>query len=381
MRLLGIKINFDYNSETRVFATLLHHRRGRYDASVIYNCWEGSSQGVERFEDFAEAETWRVDTGWRPNPEGKRSLVGKAVSTARIHASLPKLLKRLAEFDPDVIYSCQQKYDCLVASYLAEKLKRPQIIHLHYVPGPWLGQQAMEQLKKVEHVVTVSDFIRHLAIRHGVHRDHVSTVRNVMPISPPVAEAKRLEIRAALEIPADTMVIGNVGRLTAGKGHADTINAFAKISKAFPDAHLVIVGGGDLETSLQAQAAALKLKERIHFTGVRSDVPDLLGSFDIFIHPTRMDPAPLAVLEACSSGLPVLAYEEGGVCEFIENGRTGLLTPPESVDGLARSMVALLKAPEQAKAMGQASRERVATRFRPEDVGIEFADLLERALP
>ena len=94
MRLLGVKINFDYNSEARVFATLLHHRRGRYDASVIYNCWEESSQGVAAFEMFAGAEAWRVDTGWRPNPDGKRSPIGKAVSAMKIHRSIPALIKR-----------------------------------------------------------------------------------------------------------------------------------------------------------------------------------------------------------------------------------------------------------------------------------------------
>ena len=64
------------------------------------------------------------------------------------------------------------------------------------------------------------------------------------------------------------------------------------------------------------------------------------------------------------SALPVIAYEEGGVCEFIENGRTGLLSAAESVDGLARSIYTLLQSPEQAKAMGQASRERVEVRQR-----------------
>lgn len=381
MRLLGVKINFDYNSEARVFATLLHHRRGRYDAEVIYNCWEESSQGVDAFEMFAEAQAWRIDTGWRPNPDNKRSVVGKAVSAMRINRSLAGLVKRAEEYDPDVIYSCQQKWDCYVATHIAQKLKRPQIIHLHYVPGPWLGAQPLERLKTCDHVVTVSDFIRHLAIRHGVHRDNVSTVKNTMPLFEPQPEATRQAIRAEMNIPATAPVLGIVGRLVSGKGHSDTILAFARIAKRFPDSHLVVVGDGDLRPQLEKQAQGLGLGERIHFTGVRSDVPILLGSFDIFVHPTRMDPAPLAVLEACASGLPVLAYEEGGVCEFVENGRTGLLTPPENIDGLSQSMLTLLEAPERAKVMGTAARERVGTHFRPEDSAMTFAQLLGNVLP
>jgi glycosyltransferase involved in cell wall biosynthesis len=107
----------------------------------------------------------------------------------------------------------------------------------------------------------------------------------------------------------------------------------------------------------------------------------LLAAFDIFVHPTRMDPAPLAVLEACASALPVVAYEEGGVCEFVENGRTGLLTPPENIDGLARSMYSLLENPGRAKEMGAASRTRIGTHFRPEDSGATFATLLGNVLP
>lgn len=381
MRLLGVKINFDYNSEARVFATLLHHRRGRYEASVIYNCWEESSQGVDAFEMFSESEAWRVDTGWRPNPDGKRSLVGKAISTARIHRSLPGLIKRVQEYDPDVIYSCQQKWDCFVATEIAQKLKRPQIIHLHYVPGPWLGKQPLERLKTCEHVVTVSDFIRHLAIRHGVHRDHVTTVKNTMPLFAPPSDEARLAVRQELRIPHNALVLGIVGRLVPGKGHSDTILAFARVAQAFPNSHLVIVGDGELRPQLEEQSKRLGLDSRIHFTGVRSDVPLLLSSFNIFVHPTRMDPAPLAVLEACASALPIVAYEEGGVCEFVENGRTGLLTAPENVDGLARSLFTLLESPERAHDMGMAARERVGTHFRPEDSAARFAELLVDVLP
>lgn len=381
MRLLGVKINFDYNSEARVFATLLHHRRGRYDASVIYNCWDGASQGVDAFEMFSESEAWRVDTGWRPNPDGKRSILGKAVSAARIHRSLPALIKRVEEYDPDVIYSCQQKWDCYVATEIAQKLNRPQIIHLHYVPGPWLGKQTLERLKTCEHVVTVSDFIRHLAIRHGVHRDHVTAVKNTMPLFDPQPVEKRAAIRQEFGIPQEASVLGIVGRLVPGKGHSDTILAFARVAKNFTDSHLVVVGDGELRPHLEDQAKRLGLEARIHFTGVRSDVPLLLSSFNIFVHPTRMDPAPLAVLEACASALPIVAYEEGGVCEFVENGRTGLLTPPENVDGLARSMFTLLESPQRAQDMGFAARDRVGTHFRPQDSAAQFAELLVDVLP
>ena len=376
MRFLGVKICHDLNSETRVFGSLLGQRRGGFDPFVLYNAWQGHPQGSDQFQAMSDATVIPVDTGWRPNPSGDRSLLAKMGSLARIHASIPGLVTRAKDLQPRVVYSSQQRWDCYVASQIAKRLGVPQIVHLHYVPGPWLGEHVQERLRTCDLLVTVSDFIRDLAIQHGVPADRVRTVRNTMSVVDRADPGARRDIRSSLSIPDDAFVFGNVSRLSPGKGHSDILQAFALAAVQQSSAYLVIAGDGEIREQVESEARSLGLGSRVQCLGQRRDVPNLLASFDAFLHPSRMDPAPLAVLEASAAGLPVLAYREGGVCDFVEQGKTGLLSEAGSVDGLAQSIKAMLDDPDQAKCMGGAAKERISRRFRPEDAGAEFAELV-----
>ncbi len=377
MRLLGLKICHDLNSETRVFGSLLGQRRGSFDPVVFYNAWRGNPQGSDQFRIMSDATVVPVDVGWRPNPNSDRSMMSKISSLARIHASVPGLVARAKRLSPDVVYSSQQRWDCYVASRIADKLGVPQIVHLHYVPGPWLGRHVQERLRTCDLVISVSDFIRELAIRHGVPAERVRTVRNTMLVDDRVDPETRGRVRSALSIPEDAIVFGNVSRLSPGKGHSDFLEAFATAAATNESAYLVIAGDGEIRAEVEREAHALGLGKRIQCLGQRRDVPDLLSAFDAFLHPSRMDPAPLAVLEASAAGLPVLAYREGGVCDFVAHGETGLLTEPGSVVGLTESIRRVLENPAGAATMGAAAKKRIGRLFRPEDAGGEFARLLE----
>jgi glycosyltransferase involved in cell wall biosynthesis len=376
MKLLGTKINFDYNAEAKVFSSLLRNRHSLYEASVIYNCWQGASQGWEQFQSDSGAQVIPFDTGWRPNPDNRRSAFGKVVSVAKYYRSLPKLLKIARNLQPDLIYSCQQRYDVILASYLAKRLSKPQIVHLHYNIGPWLGQAALNILKECRFIITVSDFIRDQVIAYGRSPDSVATVRNTMRIPEPVPLSRRCALRDSLGIPQEAVVVGMVARLDPFKGAEDVVSAFIQIADRFPQAYLVMVGDGSLRESLEKQAFSSPAADHIRFTGRRTDVPELLGMIDIFTHPSHKDPAPLAVLEACAAGLPVVAYEEGGICEFIVNGKTGLLTEPNRVEGLAASLTALISDPERAREMGVLNQQRIAEEFQPEQAGKRFAEII-----
>ena len=130
---------------------------------------------------------------------------------------------------------------------------------------------------------------------------------------------------------------------------------------------------------LKNEARTLGLEESVRFLGHRSDVPRLLGALDIFVHPTRKDPCPLAVLEAAAVSLPVVAYAEGGAKELVQHGVTGLLTAPEDVDALAQSLTRLVGDLDYARALGRAGRNRITSEFQPAPAGEAFAALIGRA--
>jgi glycosyltransferase involved in cell wall biosynthesis len=378
VRVLGVQIANGYSSEARVFAGLLAQRTDDCDALVLHHDWHGDRGSATEFQTDGRVRVERVDTGWRPNPAGRRSAVAKVWSRARFLVAQREMVRTARGYDPDVVFSCQQKWDNAAAASIARRLGRPLVVELHYIIGPWLGRSTLRSLLTCDHVITVSDFIRDEALRHGVPPERVTTIRNTMrPFAPAAADA-RPAVRAELGIAADTPLIGIVARVDPGKGHEDTIAAFARVAAAHPAARLLIVGDGTMRTSLEAMAAATGLGDRIQFTGRRPDVPRVLSALDIFIHPSRQDPCPLGVLEAAAAGLPVVAFAEGGIREIVADGETGLLSPPEDVDALAASLQRLLSEPELAQRMGRAGRERIATQFRPEAAGEAFSAVLRQ---
>jgi glycosyltransferase involved in cell wall biosynthesis len=375
---LGVQITHGYSSEARVFAGLLAERPADCDALVLHHDWHGDRSSADRFERHAGVRIERLDTGWRPNPGDRRAKAAKVWSRLRFLAAQRAMVETARAYDPDVVYSCQQKWDNAAAAYIARRLGKPLVIELHYIIGPWLGGATLRSLLTCDHVITVSDFIRDEALRHGVPPERVTTIRNTFRPMPPVPADARAAVRAELGVPGDAPLIGIIARLDPGKGHHDTIDAFARVAAAHPTARLVIVGDGLIVGEVEAAMAASGLANRMRYVGYRTDIPRVLSALDVFIHPSRRDPCPLGVMEASAAGLPVVAYAEGGIAEIVAQGETGLLSPPEDVEGLAASLLRLVSEPELARRMGRAGRERIATQFRPEAAGEAFAAVMRQ---
>jgi glycosyltransferase involved in cell wall biosynthesis len=99
------------------------------------------------------------------------------------------------------------------------------------------------------------------------------------------------------------------------------------------------------------------------FLGRRDDVPRILACCDIAVLPSRAEGLPNAVLEYLAAGLPTVASRVGGNAEILEDGRTGLLVPPQDSTALAEALLHLLRDPEFAARLGKNGREYVASEF------------------
>jgi glycosyltransferase involved in cell wall biosynthesis len=133
-------------------------------------------------------------------------------------------------------------------------------------------------------------------------------------------------------------------------------------SLAAKDALLAIVGDGPQRAPLEALAAELSLGERVRFAGRVSDAEavDLYaGARAVYYAPVDEDYG-FSTVEAFASGKPVVTTQDaGGVLEFVEDGVTGLVTPPDP-QAIARSIVRLMSDAGEAEHLGRAGRERVA---------------------
>lgn len=101
-------------------------------------------------------------------------------------------------------------------------------------------------------------------------------------------------------------VIGHVGRLAPEKNHEFLLKTVALVRKQLPDVRLVCVGRGPLLQQEQERARNLGIEDSVTFLGVRTDVPDLLRAFDIFVFPSVKEGLPISAIEAQASGVPSL---------------------------------------------------------------------------
>jgi len=188
---------------------------------------------------------------------------------------------------------------------------------------------------------------KYVTIRSGIELDRFRS-----PSRP------REALRAELGIPQGSPVVGTVTRLSPQKAPLDFVDAASRVVAQRQEAHFVIVGDGPLRADVEARVTVLGLTERVHLTGLRRDVPDLMHSFDIFALSSLWEGLPRVLPQAMAAGLPIVATAVDGNAEAVTNGVNGFLTPPGDPQAMAVALLRLLQDPTLAGRMGEAGRAR-----------------------
>lgn len=186
--------------------------------------------------------------------------------------------------------------------------------------------------------------------------------------------------KKSLGLNPEEKIIGVVGRLCEVKNHRLLIRAFAEVRKYINNAKLLIVGDGGLRNELENFSKELTLGDDILFLGERSDIPELMGIFDLFALSSDLEASNLAVLEAMASGLPVVATNVGGNPELVVDGETGILVQRGDDKKFASAVIRILQNPELKKQMGFSGRQRVIERFTFNRMMEEYIALYESLL-
>lgn len=162
-----------------------------------------------------------------------------------------------------------------------------------------------------------------------------------------------------------------VGSLLKVKGHTYLIEACRLLAEDGIDFECRIVGGGELREDLSVQIAQADLQDRITLTGplTREQVVSQHREADVFVTPSIQtergdrEGLPVVLMEACGSGLPVVASRISGIPELVDDGVTGFLVPPRDPKAIADALRRLHDDPKLRQALGKAGRQKVLDEF------------------
>ncbi len=184
-------------------------------------------------------------------------------------------------------------------------------------------------------------------------------------------------IRRQLGIGPTEPVVGIVAALRPEKNHELYLDMAARVVRELPTSKFVVVGDGPQRSALQARAKELKIQDNVLFVGSRSDVPELLAAIDVFALTSHIEANPVSILEAMSTGKPIVATNVGSIHEVVAEGRTGHLVTPGDSYQFADRIIRLLNAPLTRQTMGAAAREIVTQRWSIEAMVGGYEQLIE----
>lgn len=150
-----------------------------------------------------------------------------------------------------------------------------------------------------------------------------------------------------------------ISRLTRRKGINYLIEAMEKLVQKHPDLSLQIVGEGDAKAELEEQSQRANLGSKVEFKGriPHEKLPEIYNSADVFVLPSLNEGMSNTMLEALSSGLPMIATDTGGSKELVRDGENGFIVKMKDPADIALKIEKLITNPELARSMGEKSRE------------------------
>jgi glycosyltransferase involved in cell wall biosynthesis len=266
-------------------------------------------------------------------------------------ATLSALLKVLDRKRADVLH--MHGYGATTFGRLAGAMRRlPTVLHEHanLTDTPWFQKVADRALARYTDLAiavsrSTADFVvrarlvpaeRTKVVYLGVPLDEFSRVRTTAEVS---------AARNALGIPQGALAIGTVTRLMPSKGNEYLVDAARSVADTLPTARIYIVGEGELRSELEARAAALKLGDRLVFTGFRRDVAETLAALDLLVFPSLWEGTPLTVLETLAMGKPIVATDADGLQDVLSDGHDALMVPRRDARALADAIVRLARDP------------------------------------
>ena len=275
--------------------------------------------------------------------------------------ALRRLRRIVAQVGPDVVHG-HSSIGGLLARLATGPGRHPVVYTANGVTDVRMGLLVERLLRgRTTALVATSPSEAAHAARLGLARGlRVEVVPNGIELTAP---APPVDLRAHLGIAPGTPLAGTISRLVPQKAPEDLVAAAAVVVRQVPEAHVVVIGDGQLAPEYEAAVDAAGLRGRVHRIAALPDAGGVLDQLDVFLLASRFEGGPYAPLEAMRAGTPVVLTDVVGSRDAVEPGRSGILVPPGRPDLLGAEVVRLLGDAPARERLGAAGRDRVAERF------------------
>jgi glycosyltransferase involved in cell wall biosynthesis len=227
-------------------------------------------------------------------------------------------------------------------------------------------------------VHAVSQGLHDELVQFGMPENKIETVSNGVDtdrFSPYDSTIARKEVNLSAEGP----IIGMVGRFDPLKCHLALIAAFEGLSQKLTTAQLLIVGqGGQIYDQVLARVKSSPVASRIHMVGFQPEPKRFYQAMDILVVPSLSEGMSNVVLEAMSSGIPVLGHTACGNAEIITAGKDGILANLKTPKDLEKEIVTAVSDVGRLKQIGHSARQTILSRFSIATMVQNYADLYQR---
>jgi len=362
LRIAQVVLSLDIGGQERLVVRIAHALRDRGHEPHVVTLTRGGAL--------------RAELGSIPVHEVPRS----AGFDPLLYAKLWRAFRALR---PDVVHT--HNAAPLIYAVPAARLARvPRIVHTKHGDFRYPARAlrlARTASRFVDHFVPVSAETAAAAGRNERPSPRrITVIENGIPLAAFGRDlAARAAIRAELEIPEAALVVGSVGRLVPDKDYPLLVRAMAPLLG--DGVRLVIVGEGGARPDIEAAVTASLPREMRHFvtlTGARHDVPRVLCAFDVFASSSRTEGLPLALPEAMTSHLPVVATAVGGVPGIVPED-AGILVPHGDEAIFTAALERLLRDGAARERMGDAGRRYALKRFAEDRMVDDYLSLYIRS--
>jgi N-acetyl-alpha-D-glucosaminyl L-malate synthase BshA len=272
------------------------------------------------------------------------------------------------------------------SAYLARELVKPKVLPvvttLHGTDITVIGQQpAFYRLTKFsiessDRVTAVSEFLRDRTVETLKIERPIEVIPNF--IDPDRFRPRRK--RAGVLAPRDVPVLMHASNFRPVKNIENLIRIFARVRQQHP-CRLVMIGDGPEKARAEELCRELGVHRSALFLGNQDIMEELLPMADVFLLPSRQESFGLVALEAMSVSVPVVASNVGGLPEVVPDGEAGFLHDPDDIEGMASSVVRLLKDDDLREKMGRRGRRLVCRKYCVNDIVDRYQEVYDGLVP